>query len=700
MFVQWITRLVRTAYILAASALLAWALMVGLCIVEVRVWRPIATLVFMAGAYGLALWLLVALAMIPLSIIPPRFFSPEPASFDRWSWSVLTGQALLAAALFFPFRSVAFHCVPDWLAYTDAFAFAAASYASVPAAFVLVWPVWRRFRHGRPFPWWTLIPLFIVARNAAAEPLRLCAPEQELWLDSAALVLLTACSVGTGERLFRSAKPCILALATCWALAIFALLGTFSARPGARSVLVANYKGAGRIVARFALLVDIDGDGVSALLGGGDCNDFDDAVSPLAFEIVGNGIDDNCMGGDLRAFDPIPPLRRNPDHAQRSVVLITVDAVRADMLDARHMPELVRLASTSAVFANTYAPAAYTAGSLEALMTGQYVMNMSIVWRQNLGREKSLAKLFSEAAYETSVVLHPWWDASSDNWTIYADFNNRIRAAPELKDSYRDIVGPRVTQQALVELDRLINQQRPFFVWIHYIDPHAEYMPRPGTPFSGRTDDRSRYAQEVWATDREVGHVTAFLENARFFDKGILAIHSDHGEFVNDRGRTGHTHWLDEAILRVVLMLRGQDIPVGKFPVRVQLIDLFPTLLELAAGITAPSAGKHLGAVWRGQERDDRDVVVYSAYEKTRQSAILVERHKLYHDYVRETESLFNLRRDPQTIDNLIEQEPDVARRLRDRFGVISDRALNDVILKRRAQAMIEALRTRDAQKR
>src|SRR5262249_3392404 len=86
--------------------------------------------------------------------------------------------------------------------------------------------------------------------------------------------------------------------------------------------------------------LDLDGDGYSSVLGGGDANDRDARISPGAPEIAGDGIDNNCIGGDvtdqsLRDWDEGLRAQHAPVNvlARRfNVIYIFVDALRADHL--------------------------------------------------------------------------------------------------------------------------------------------------------------------------------------------------------------------------------------------------------------------------------------------------------------------------------------------------------------------------------
>jgi len=679
--IEW---LARSGRVIAPCALLGWFAAVVWRLLEARVWPDAWTSIFLAGGFGLALWLGAALALLPCGFVAAR--ARPDVGFDRSAWQLMAAAATCLMIAFWPLRAAIRASLPRDLAYLDELASAAAAYAGWAVAAAFAWLSWRRWRQDRPFPFWALAPAYIAARGLAAGPIEQALPGREALFDALLLAVLCGCAFGIAQRL---RGRWLVLLSAAWASSSLLLCVRFDAQPAARAAFAEQFAGAAALVARIGALVDVDDDGVSAWLGGADCDDLDPAISPFALEIVGNGIDDNCSGADLKAHAPATPVRAAAGVERSSLVLITADTVRADMLDARHMPQLTRFVQGGAHFVRAYSAAPYTTDSLRSMMTGQWVPNISLGFGQDLGSEATLAERLRAAGYDTSLVMHRWWHTPGE-WTSYRGFARVIEAAADRRDAYRDVVGPQVTKRALAELSRLGAQPQPFFLWIHYLDAHAEYAARAGTPFSGGSDLRSRYAQEVWATDREIGRVLDHLQQSGFMQRGLCVVHSDHGELIDDRGRTGHALWLDEDVLRVVLALRGAGVPAGRFNTRVRLVDVYPTLLRLTAGISAPSAGEDLGPVWQGVDRRDRDVIVYSSYAGTRQSAILHGNHKLVQNYLQGTLYLYDLARDASARHNRVEAEPHTTRALQARYGLAWDQSMNDAIMMRRARQAVE----------
>ncbi|MGH9825420.1 MAG: sulfatase-like hydrolase/transferase, partial [Blastocatellia bacterium] len=134
---------------------------------------------------------------------------------------------------------------------------------------------------------------------------------------------------------------------------------------------------------RWAL--DFDRDGYSSLLGGGDCNDHEYEINPGRPEIMNDGIDNNCIGGDLtqsgidawqQQFSALHAAPGQPI-SRMNIIYIFIDALRADHLGTygykrNTSPNLDRLASRSTVFENAYTPAPNTFEAMPKFMKSCY----------------------------------------------------------------------------------------------------------------------------------------------------------------------------------------------------------------------------------------------------------------------------------------------------------------------------------------
>jgi arylsulfatase A-like enzyme len=160
---------------------------------------------------------------------------------------------------------------------------------------------------------------------------------------------------------------------------------------------------------------------------------------------------------------------------------------------------------------------------------------------------------------------------------------------------------------------------RPFFLYLHYMDPHANYQPQqpfhPGPPDSGAAirpfveqgqaggvanrmqssrrfrlspaEDRrllDLYEGEIWATDYQLGRLLAHLQQSGLAGNTVVVFVADHGEEFADHGKYAHATSLFDELVRVPLLIR---LPLReRTRRRVEAVvcsaDLGPTLLDLA----------------------------------------------------------------------------------------------------------------------
>jgi len=144
---------------------------------------------------------------------------------------------------------------------------------------------------------------------------------------------------------------------------------------------------AARVAPLLVRLGDGDGDGFGRWFGGLDCDDSEESVNPLAADLPGDGVDQDCFEGDLApaaiAADRAERQRgrRPPARRAENLLLVTVDALRADAVGfggakKPSSPNLDRLARRSAVFTAAWSPAPMTRKAFPALLSGRYPSNV------------------------------------------------------------------------------------------------------------------------------------------------------------------------------------------------------------------------------------------------------------------------------------------------------------------------------------
>ncbi len=273
--------------------------------------------------------------------------------------------------------------------------------------------------------------------------------------------------------------------------------------------------------------------------------------------------------------------------ANPNVVLITLDSARADhtgFLGTSHAtPALDALAKQSLVFEHAYAQAPLTVVSHTCILTGTYPQTnqanefgsplpSSLPYLPDLFRSRG----YHTAAFVGTLALDPRNGSAPGfdrGFTAYdAGFHQPKKGESRYLATERR--GDQVAARAIAWLAK--NSNGPFFLWVQLNDAHAPY----GTSYDGA----------VSRADAAAGKLIATLRASRQFDDAIIAVASDHGESLGAHGEETHGVFLYDETVRVPLLLKlpQNQMAAKRIPSKVSLVDLAPTLLEIA-GIPVPS---------------------------------------------------------------------------------------------------------------
>lgn len=413
---------------------------------------------------------------------------------------------------------------------------------------------------------------------------------------------------------------------------------------------------------------DIDGDGSSPFFGGNDCDPFDARVGPGRFDMPGNGIDEDCSGKDTKWPEPIPAGEKPWRFSKLpNIVLISIDALRADHVSAygykrRTTPAIDKLAREGMLFSNAFVQSPKTFNSIPSIMTGLYPYNLPRNYKHKRARklnrpysyyltdemptlaERLKAKGYTTQAYVTFRIL----------WTLGLD-----RGFDEFK------VGGK-KHRRIEDFIRAI-ENKPFFLWIHYIYPHHPYERRKAFDFG--SEDIDRYDGEVARSDLAVGEVVRMIQERGLRDNTLFIVTADHGEEFNDHGGKYHGGKLYKELIHVPLILNGPQIAHRKVETPVELVDLVPTLVSALQLEADPNEfdgeslfravyGKRtsVGAYSEVYQREQEDVIV---------SLITPKWHYIYNlsdDHV----ELYDVKADPKEKRNVAMLYPEALSAIRE----------------------------------
>jgi len=360
---------------------------------------------------------------------------------------------------------------------------------------------------------------------------------------------------------------------------------------------------------------------------------------------------------------------RNPAPAVQppSVLLITIDTLRADHVgcygDTRlETPTIDGLAAEGVRFENAYAQVPITLPSHAVILTGTYPMFNGVrdftspVLPSSI---PTLAEMLRRKGYRTAAFVSSY--ALNSMWGLNRGF--------EVYDDDMGLEPGRSNDIFLVErrgdrtADRLLewlNQQgrAPFFVWLHFYDPHSPY--RPPEPYLSKYASHP-YDGEIAFDDAQVGRVFArLLEMGRFHAMAVLLL-SDHGESLGEHGEDEHGFFIYNATLHVPLILKlPGDSPGPKTITRpVGAVDVAPTIAQLCgipAAETRSFQGRSLLAALSAAPSGE-DASVYAESYYSRDSFGWHELHGLLNSRFAYIDAprpeLYDLQQDPGEFHNL-----------------------------------------------
>jgi choline-sulfatase len=358
-------------------------------------------------------------------------------------------------------------------------------------------------------------------------------------------------------------------------------------------------------------LSDRDHDGVSAAFAGGDCDDHDQAVSPRAVDVPGNGKDEDCLGGDAK-----PPVERAPAAGAGSasaltdlpsdlnMLFVTIDTLRADLGYLGNprpvSPHLDALAQQSVVFERAYSLASYTGKSMGPLMIGKYSSELlgGFLHFNKYSRKETFVQERLQAAGVRTLSVQGYWyffkDAGFERGFDVIDSSAAPKVAAIEGDQSSNSDEQSDAAIKLLAAPELEKQR--FFMWMHFVDPHAEYAPHPEHDFGPKP--RDRYDGEVAFVDQQLGRVLATLEKLPFGARTAVIVTSDHGEAFGEHGMIRHGFELWEELVRVPLIVKVPGMTPRRVTARRSAIDVVPTLLDL---FKVPFVAKNAGDFLSGE---------------------------------------------------------------------------------------------------
>ena len=316
----------------------------------------------------------------------------------------------------------------------------------------------------------------------------------------------------------------------------------------------------------------------------------------------------------------------------RGVIVVLADTLRRDRLpfygyDRDTAPHLTRMAENGTVFEKPVAQGSWTKVSVPSILTSLYPTTHGLVEPKHRipATATTLAEVFREAGYATFATSSVGFTGQNSN------LHQGVEVLHE-RGSVRDL-GHSRSKTARIFVDQLLpwledHRDVPFFVFLHAFDPHDPFEPYPpyNTLYStaeenAAQDERSEKLEKVmeemdglshlpatkhlvkaeidpdvfvghefdWydasirGMDVEIGRLLEGLKNLDLLDDVVIAFASDHGEEFLEHDKHFHGTSTYGELINVPLVLHWPGVvPAGRVPNVIQMIDLMPTILELA----------------------------------------------------------------------------------------------------------------------
>lgn len=344
---------------------------------------------------------------------------------------------------------------------------------------------------------------------------------------------------------------------------------------------------------------------------------------------------------DRAGAAPVPPTGALAVPGPKIVLFLTIDAMRADVLEIkrarRRFPAFTSLKKNAAYFSLARAPASSTRPSIASVFTGRYASQLRWGTRGGItdlvDSGPRLAELLTEAGVTTLSM--PRLRRISQEFGIGRGFKKEILKtfpARELVDR-------------IIEFSKSFD--RPTFLYAHFGEPHA--------PYQGKGKPWERYLQEVERVDKELERLIRHLDDSGLSERTLLVVTADHGEAFMEHGVGNHATIVYEEVARIPLLVRGPGVVSRKIAEPVTLLDITPTILDVF-GLPAPGAfmGQSLAPLLAGKPmRLDRPIAICSARAL---DALYVPggSMKVIFDRNRHTIEVYDLAKDPGELENLV----------------------------------------------
>ena len=370
-----------------------------------------------------------------------------------------------------------------------------------------------------------------------------------------------------------------------------------------------------------------------------------------------------------------------------NLLLVVVDSLRADRLGLYGhgrdtSPRLDALAAGGVRFDRAYVTAPWTQPSVASLLTGLHPTEHGVLMHGHVLSEEleTLPERLHALGYRTAGVVSNKLLTEAYRFTQGFERFDHSQA-----QGHATVSTAGVTERALAFLEELAADPAPFFLFVHYFDPHYRYLDREEVDFAppgaGRLDGsegihalrgmldsmtpdevaylEACYDEEIRVMDAGFGRLLDRLDALGVREDTLVLFTADHGEEFLEHGWLGHTRTLFEELVRAPLVLAGPGVAHGlAVDELVSIVSIPETALELL-GMARPEApfpggsfaelarggpGRGAPRIYTEVDFEDRKFVMKNVHKRS----VFDGRYKVVHDLETGSVQLFDLRDDPE----------------------------------------------------
>ncbi|HEX7478162.1 MAG TPA: sulfatase-like hydrolase/transferase, partial [Polyangiales bacterium] len=276
-----------------------------------------------------------------------------------------------------------------------------------------------------------------------------------------------------------------------------------------------------------------------------------------------------------------PPARSTtlrydtPAALRRNVILISVDALRKDTVDALRdgrpaMPELLAFAKQSLVFERAVTSYPATLFALGSALTGQSPSEVLFAPKVpdnlfTLGRQRFSQQL-------VSLPQSRWFTKSIVSRLFTQGAQTLL--GPDAREQTRSLIA---------RLEQARKSGASVLGWIHYYETH-ESLERAA---HSSVDPVPVYLRDASEIDAQIGRLVKYLRESGYLNDSLVLVFADHGEALGERRHFGHHVYLNRWIIDVPMLLHAPSVAPGKSEALVTIADIAPTVLHWA-GLPVP----------------------------------------------------------------------------------------------------------------